>query len=86
MYRAPRKYVFWDENAQHIKFKSNSTFENDYKYEYVGDATQVEFDLLLEVLFELYGDERISLEEFCRVFGDIRTFCDIVKKIQDELL
>lgn len=86
MRRTPRKMVFWNETHQHIRFKSNSTFANDFEYEFVGEATQVEFDLLLEVLWELYGDDRISLEDFERVFGDIRTFCDIVKKIEDELL
>lgn len=82
--RIKRKMVFWNETDQHIKFKSNATFENDYKYEYVGYATTAEFDLLLEVLFMLYEDDRISLEDFERVFGDIRTFCDVVKKIVEE--
>lgn len=76
--------VFWNETDQHIRFKSNATFKNDYKYEYVGNATRAEFDLLLEVLFVLYEDDRISLDDFQRVFGDIRTFCDIVKKVVDE--
>jgi hypothetical protein len=75
--------VFWNETDQHIKFKSNATFSNHYKYEYIGDATRAEFDLLLEVLFALYEDDRISLDDFQRVFGDIRTFCDIVKKVVD---
>jgi hypothetical protein len=76
--------VFWDEEGQHIRYKSSTTFNSDYKYEYVGDATRAEFDLLLEALFELFGDDRISLEDFQRVFGDIRTFSDIVKRIVDE--
>lgn len=79
-----RKMVFWNENDQHIKFKSNTTFENHYKYEYIGQATEVEFSLLLEVLFMLYEDDRISLEDFQRIFGDIRTFCDIIKEIIEE--
>ena len=79
-----RKMVFWNEMDQHIRFKSNTTFENDYNYEYIGYATEAEFSLLLEVLFVLYEDDRISLEDFERVFGDIRTFCDIVKNIVDE--
>jgi hypothetical protein len=76
--------VFWNETDQHIRFKSNATFANDYKYEYVGTATRAEFDLLLEVLFIVFEDDFISLEDFERVFGDIRTFCDVVKKIVEE--
>ena len=83
---AKSKYnmVFWDEDGQHIRYKSTATFDCDYRYEYVGNATRAEFDLLLEALFELYGDDFISLDDFQRVFGDIRTFCDIVKKIVEE--
>lgn len=76
--------VFWNETDQHIRYKSSTTFEGNYKYEYVGMCTRAEFDLLLEVLFEVYDYKHISLDNFQRVFGDIRTFCDIIKKIVDE--
>lgn len=76
--------VFWNEDDQRIRFKTNATFDGDYNYEYVGNATRAEFDLLLEVLFEIYGDDFISLENFQTVFGDIRTFCDVVKRVVEE--
>lgn len=82
--RIKRKMVFWNEVDQHIRFKTNTTFENQFHYEYVGYATEAEFSLLLEVLFVLYEDDRISLEDFQRVFGDIRQFCDIVKEMVDD--
>ena len=76
--------VFWDETNQHIRFKSNTTFENHYNYEYIGYATDAEFSLLLEVLFVLFEDDHITLDEFYRVFGDIRTFCDIIKELVED--
>jgi len=80
------KYVYWNDETQRIRFTGNSTFEGFNEYEFIGHMTRVEFDLLLEILVALYDDDRISLEHFERVFGDIRTFCDKVKGIiEDEL-
>ena len=34
-----------------------------------------------QTLFELYENNEISLKAFNRIFGDIRTFCDYIKKL-----
>jgi hypothetical protein len=43
--------------------------------------TKIEFDLLIEVLWELYQDGTISFDDFQRIFGDLREFCDRIKNI-----
>ena len=75
------KHVYWNDQSQRIRWTSNATFEGYINYEFIGAMTRVEFDLLLEILVELFGDEQITLEEFEMVFGDIRAFCDKIKRV-----
>lgn len=80
------KHVYWNDETQRIRFTTNCTFEGYHEYQFIGAMTRVEFDLLLEILVILYEDDKISLDDFERVFGDIRTFCDKIKNIvEDEL-
>lgn len=76
--------VFWNQTTQRIKWTQNETFEGYIQYEYVGTATRAELDLLIEVLWELFDEDEITIQEFEMVFGDIRTFCDRLKKLVDE--
>ena len=46
--------------------------------------TRAEFDLLLEVLVEFFGDDEITMEQFKRVFYDLRSFCDKLKGLIEE--
>ncbi len=75
------KKVFWSEENQTIRWTQSATIEGTINYEFVGLMTEAEFDLLLEILFELFEDDKISLEQFCNIFGDLRTFCDTIKNI-----
>jgi hypothetical protein len=54
------------------------------RYEYIGTMTSAEYDLLIETLWELFDDNKITLEEFQKIFGDIRTFCDQIKNIVEK--
>jgi len=78
------KPVFYNEDSQKVWRTNTSIGDIPIEYDYVGSMTEVEFDLLLEVLYEIYHTKDITLENFERVFGDIRTFCDIIKKIVEE--
>ena len=40
---------------------------------------RIEFDLLIEALFEKYGDDEITKENFKDMFDEIRKFCDKIK-------
>jgi len=77
------KKVFWNELNQRIRYTQSMTFEGSINFQYVGMMTEAEFDLLLETLFCLFEDDPISIDDFCRTFGDIRTFCDQLKRITD---
>jgi hypothetical protein len=75
------KKVFYNEVNQKVWRTNTTANEQDVNYEYIGTMTSAEYDLLIETLFELYEDDEISLEAFSRIFGDIRTFCDHIKKL-----
>lgn len=78
------KRVFFSETNQTVKWTQSLSFDVDLQYEYVGTMTKAEFDLLIEVLWYIHRDLDIRLDEFERTFGDIRTFCDQIKRILDE--
>ena len=73
--------VYFDETNQKVRWTSNNTGKLAVTYEYVGSMTKIEFDLLIEVLWELYQDGTISFDDFQRIFGDLREFCDRIKNI-----
>ena len=71
------KKVFYNELSQKAWRTNTTAVEQNVSYEYIGTMT------LIETLFELYDNNEISLEAFARIFGDIRTFCDHIKKLVD---
>jgi len=75
------KKIFWNEETQRIKWTQNVSFEGFANYEFVGYSTRAELDLLIEVLWELFEEDEITIQQFEMVFGDIRTFCDKIKEI-----
>jgi len=75
------KKVYFDEENQRVRFTQTAPENLNVTYEYVGKMTRVEFDLLIEVLWELYEDNSIEFKDFSRRFGDIRTFCDHIKEL-----
>ena len=78
------KKVFWNVETQRIKWTQNVTFEGYADYDFIGYLTRAELDLLIEVIWELFEDDQITLQQFEMVFGDVRTFCDRLKKIIQE--
>lgn len=76
--------VYFDETNQKLRWTTTAPENLKFKYEYIGKMTRVEFDLLVEVLFDIYQDQPIKLTEFANIFGDIRKFCDQIKKILDD--
>tara|TARA_R100001510_G_C7606270_1_gene171287 strand:- start:195 stop:449 length:255 start_codon:yes stop_codon:yes gene_type:complete len=77
------KKVYYNEVSQKVWRTNTTAIEQSVNYEYIGTMTLAEYDLLIETLFELYEDNEISLEAFIRIFGDIRTFSDHIKKLVD---
>ena len=76
--------VYWNEIDQRMWRTTTTAGEISVKYEYVGTMTLAEYELLIEVLYELFDDRKISIDDFQKIFGDIRTFCDKIKKLLDD--
>jgi hypothetical protein len=76
--------VYWNEIDQRMWRTTTTVGDVSVRYEYVGTMTRAEYDLLIEVLWELFDDNKITLVEFQRIFGDIRTFCDQIKNILEK--
>ena len=76
--------VFWNELDQKMWRTTTSAGDVSVRYEYVGTMTRAEHDLLIEILWELFDDDKITLDQFQKIFGDIRTFCDQVKNLVEK--
>jgi len=75
--------VYFDSNNQKVRWTQTSTDNLHYDYQYVGAMTRVEFDLLVEVLWEIFEDKDIPFEDFKKYFNDIRVFCDKIKVLME---
>lgn len=75
------KNVFFDPNNQKVRWTQHTTDDLPVTYDYVGSMTRVEFDVLIEVLWFLFDDSDIPLQEFKKYYKEIREFCDNIKKI-----
>ena len=73
--------VYFDEENQKVRWTMNNTSDLAVSYEYLGTMSRVEIDLLVEILWELYGDNNITFLDFAKTFGELRTFCDQLKQI-----
>jgi hypothetical protein len=76
-------YVYFDPNNQKVRWTQSISEDVIINYEYVGKMTRVEFDLLVEVLWEVFEDKDIPLKDFLKYYNDIRVFCDKLKVILD---
>lgn len=76
------KSVYYSEVTCKV-WRTDTTFIPQ-DFEYVGKMNSVEYELLHDILFHVFGDEDITLKDFQRYFGDLRTFCDLAKKLVDE--
>ena len=75
------KNVFFDQNNQKVRWTQNTSIDLPVNYSYVGTMSRSEFDLLIEVLWEIFDDSDITLQEFKKYFNELRDFCDQIKKI-----
>ena len=75
------KNVYWNEIDQRMWRTNTTAGDVSVRFEYIGTMTRAEYDLLIETLWELYEDDKITLDEFQKIFGDIRSFCDRIKNL-----
>ena len=79
MYWSKQKPVFYNEIDQRVWRTSATTITDDVKFVYVGELTRTEFELLIEILYEKYGNDDISHERFAQVFGELFEFLEELK-------
>ena len=73
------KTIYFNPELQKVRYTQDKKIKESVNYNYIGDSTRVEFDLLIELLWYKYEDTEISLEDFKKIFEELRKFCDSVK-------
>ena len=73
------KIIYFNPDLQKVRYTQSKTIEESVNYNYIGESTRVEFDLLIELLWHKYEDSEISLQDFKKIFEELRKFCDSVK-------
>tara|TARA_R100000426_G_scaffold75128_1_gene52718 strand:- start:507 stop:758 length:252 start_codon:yes stop_codon:yes gene_type:complete len=76
--------VYFDEETQKVRWTTSCTSSFKYNYEYVGEASENEFNILIELLWHLYEEKKITIDEFQEIFDKVRLFCDKVMGLVDE--
>ena len=73
------KTIYFNPIHQKVRYVSDTTSREDLSYHYIGKSTRVEFDLLVELLWYKYQDLDIPLNEFKKIFEELKNFCDSIK-------
>lgn len=73
------KKVYFDEVKQKVKWTQNSTTDLPIGMKYVGQMNRVEFDVLIDLLWDIYQDKNIPYNEFAQILNDFRQFIDSKK-------
>ncbi len=78
------KKIYYDEDAQKVRWTQTSSTKFKYDYKYVGEANEPEFDLLMDFLWFIYEDKDITYNQFFDTYKELRDFCDQVKGLIDK--
>ena len=73
------KTIYFNPIQQKVRYVSDTTSREDLSYHYIGKSTRVEFDLLVELLWYKFQDLDIPLNEFKKIFEELKNFCDSIK-------
>jgi len=73
-------HIYFDEINQKVsrKQKRLQVVQNFY---YMGQVTEVEYDLLIEILFRAYGENDITLEQFLIFFNELKEFSERIEEL-----
>ena len=75
------KNVYFDGEKQKVKWTQTTTTDLPIGMQYVGKMNRIEFDLLIDFLWDCYEDNDISFKEFKKHFEDFRNFIDSKKDL-----
>ena len=75
------KSVYYSEDLQKV-WRTNSTSDIDeVNYNYIGELTLSEFNLLLEIFESVFLNDEISLEKFEYFLSELKIFSDKMKQM-----
>tara|TARA_R100001163_G_C5065066_1_gene202871 strand:- start:1831 stop:2082 length:252 start_codon:yes stop_codon:yes gene_type:complete len=77
--------VYFDEQTQKVRWTTTSSDNFIYDYKYIGEATENEFNILIDLLWYLHEEKKMSYNDFNKVYSELRYFCDRVMGLVDEL-
>lgn len=80
-----KRMIFWDQERQKIRFSASNDFDGISRYSFIGFANDPEFEVLLDVLFERFGDSFISTEKVITVYQEFMMFLDNLKKVTSSI-
>ncbi len=73
------RYIYFDNDNQKIRWTQSAPENLAPSYNYIGESSRVEFDLLIELLWYKYEDNEIPLNDLKNIFDELRFFCDNLK-------
>lgn len=77
--------VYFDETTQKVRWTTSCTSSFKFNYKYVGEASENEFNILIDLLWHLYEEKQITYNEFQEIYAKLRLFCDRVMGLVDEV-
>ena len=77
--------VYFDEETQKVRWTTTCSSDFKYNYQYVGEASESEFNILIELLWNLFEEEKIRFKEFTEIYIKLRMFCDTIMGLVDEV-
>lgn len=73
--------VYFDEEKQKVKWTTTATTDMPLSMKFVGKMNRVEFDALIDFLWDCYEDNDITYKEFKKHLDDFRNFIDSKKEL-----
>jgi hypothetical protein len=73
-------FIYYDEINQKVK-RTPKRLKVVQNYYYMGQLTDVEYELLIEILFRAYGENDIMLEQFLLYFTELKEFSDRIDEL-----
>jgi len=74
--------IFWDQERQRIRFTAKHEFEGSHRYSFIGFANENEFEILLSILFERFGDDPITAVQVLTIYQNFMKHLDDLKNIK----
>lgn len=75
-----RYFIYYDEINQKVK-RTPKRLKVVQNYYYIGQLTEVEYELLIEILFRAYGENDIMLEQFLLYFNELKEFTERIDEL-----